>query len=146
MLRIGGSVISTEAIEALKLKNITTGVINNSMNNFEDLKITVEDFFLTKHWDAKILIDPYVNYPLITTYIERSFATCFVGERTYEHPDGMFEYFKLKYFPVWLKKRFPIKMAVVKFSFRAIFPDFNPGKFKWMPDVNMNYLEGKNNG
>ncbi len=100
-------------------------------------KIMIENYLIKINWNAKVILDPYTNRPYITSFISRTIANQFLGEKEYQHPDGIWEYFKQKYFPYWLKEWFPVKMKIITFTFRAVFPDYQPpdGWNNWKPDV-----------
>lgn len=106
----------------------------------EVTKIMLEDYLVTIHWKAEVILDPYTNRPYITSFIRRTIANQFLGTKEYSHPDSAWEYFKQKYFPNWLQKYFPVKMKTIIFSFRAVFPDYEPPKEwqgNWVSDVKL---------
>lgn len=117
--------------------------MNKIKDKEEKLKaatIMLEDYFMKINWNAKIVLDPYTNYPYITSIISRKIANQFLGKKKYQHPDGVWQCFKQKYFPYWLKEKFPIKIKTIEFSFRAVFPDYQPPSEKlgnWFQDVSI---------
>lgn len=104
-------------------------------NDFNQAKIILEKYFIKKRWHAEVLIDPYTNHPFITTIIKREFAVQFLDTARYMHPNGAWQYFKNKYFPYWLKKYFPVKLKIIEFSFKAVFPNYKPPNDEWKSDV-----------
>ena len=83
----------------------------------EEATIIFEKYLAKKNWVAEIILDPYTNHPFIMSHITRIFATQFKGIKTYQHPNGTWQYFKQNYFPIWLRKHFPVKMKEITFSF-----------------------------
>lgn len=115
--------------------------MDKKLEELEPMRLKIERHIVKIHFNSKVLLDPYTNFPYITAIIDRKLATQHQGEREYKHPDGMWQYFKARFFPDWVRKKYPIKMKVVVFSFRAIFPKYQPppeeGVGNWMPDVSM---------
>ena len=47
-------------------------------------------------------------------------------EKVVKYPSTWWDSFKEQKFPLWLKKRYPVKWTYERFSFVSLYPDFKP--------------------
>ena len=50
-----------------------------------------------------------------------------VGKHCVTYPRDWWQYFKQRWFPVWLRKRYPVQYKSEKFEMGVLYPEFKPG-------------------
>lgn len=81
---------------------------------------------------SRHMLDPKVEIsidPLLDT-IDFEIKGSLLGEdiRIYEkyYPADWWQHFKERWFPAWLKRRFPVRYATYQVKVKAVYPDFKP--------------------
>lgn len=77
-----------------------------------------------------ILVDSEAYYQAHSRFFEARFRTRLWGvplrDLTYRHPLNWIEAIKDRWFPVWLKKHFPVVYKEIKAEVHAVFPNWIP--------------------
>lgn len=50
-----------------------------------------------------------------------------VGEHCVTYPKDWWQHFKQRWFPVWLRRKYPVQYKSEKFEMGVLYPEFNPG-------------------
>lgn len=92
-------------------------------------------FLLLQELDKGVLKDCKVDISDMVRFVANTFAIRVTKEvwgseidlrKSFSAPADWWEHFKLRWFPAWLLNKYPVKLMIETFTFREIYPDFNP--------------------
>ena len=111
-------------------------VMHSSPLSFRDAVLERIDLRFDKHIDKYLLIEQRFDvFEFTAGQMLLELRGYLLGEKTNEtiitYPLDWWEAFKERWFPLWAKKRWPVKRKTHKISFNILYPDYKLALKPW---------------